>query len=182
MHGGLQGTLKKRVANGTPVDLATKYRFCREIADGMQHLAGHALVHRDLAARNVLLASGMVRVVRRLVLPRWGSIRSRLALGTYAPWGCIVRVEELAELKKIPTRKLLPLFLRCDQVCKVADFGLSRSVQQDDGSGDYYRSSGGNLPVRWTAPEGLSDLKVRCLAPRTGSFAPHPSVLPGIAT
>ena len=45
-------------------------------------------------------------------------------------------------------------------VCKVADFGLSRRVQTEDNSGDYYRSSnGGLLPVRWTAPEGLSDQK-----------------------
>ena len=84
-HGELQGRLQKTAANGTPFDLTTKYRFCQEIADGMQHLAGHALVHRDLAARNVLLASGMV--------------------------------------------------------CKVADFGMSRSMQTDDNSGDYYRSS-----------------------------------------
>ena len=51
------------------------------------------------------------------------------------------------------------VLLASGMVCKVADFGLSRSVQKDDGSGDYYRSSGGNLPVRWTAPEGLSDFK-----------------------
>ena len=59
-HGELQGRLTKNAANGTPFDLATKYRFCHEIASGMKHLATHALVHRDLAARNVLLASGMV--------------------------------------------------------------------------------------------------------------------------
>ena len=40
--------------------------------------------------------------------------------------------------------------------CKIADFGLSRSVKtEDDGSSEYYRSSNGVLPVRWTAPEGL---------------------------
>ena len=100
-HGELQGRLTKNAANGTPFDLATKYRFCHEVASGMKHLATHALVHRDLAARNVLLASGMV--------------------------------------------------------CKVADFGLSRSMRaddDDDDSGDYYRSSGALVPVRWTAPEG----------------------------
>jgi len=59
-HGELQGALKKRAADGMPCDLGFKYRFCQEIGDGMQHLAGHALVHRDRAARNVLLASGMV--------------------------------------------------------------------------------------------------------------------------
>eukprot|EP00051_Salpingoeca_urceolata_P024587 m.433669 g.433669 ORF g.433669 m.433669 type:complete len:2065 (-) comp20251_c1_seq2:318-6512(-) len=36
-------------------------------------------------------------------------------------------------------------------VCKIADFGLAR----DEGDDTYYRSSGGQLPIRWTAPEAL---------------------------
>ena len=44
-------------------------------------------------------------------------------------------------------------------VCKVADFGLSRRVQTEDNTGDYYRSTSGVLPVRWTAPEGLTSQK-----------------------
>ena len=44
-------------------------------------------------------------------------------------------------------------------VCKVADFGLSRRVQTEDNTGDYYRSSGGVVPVRWTAPEGMTAQK-----------------------
>ena len=102
-HGELQGLLKKRAADGEAFDLTHKYRFCKEIADGMAHLAQLAFIHRDLAARNVLLGSGMV--------------------------------------------------------CKVADFGLSRRVQTDDNTGDYYRSTSGVLPVRWTAPEGLTNQK-----------------------
>ena len=43
-------------------------------------------------------------------------------------------------------------------VAPVADFGMSRSVQEDEG-GDYYRSSSGIIPVRWTAPEGLTEQK-----------------------
>ena len=35
---------------------------------------------------------------------------------------------------------------------------MSRSVQEDEG-GDYYRSSSGIIPVRWTAPEGLTEQK-----------------------
>ena len=51
---------------------------------------------------------------------------------------------------------------------KVADFGLSRSLvaaDTDGGGGegghssDYYRSTSGILPVRWTAPEGLASQK-----------------------
>jgi len=39
---------------------------------------------------------------------------------------------------------------------KIADFGLSRET--DDNSA-YYKSKGGQLPVRWTAPEALEDRK-----------------------
>jgi len=42
---------------------------------------------------------------------------------------------------------------------KVADFGLSRRVQTEDNTGDYYRSSSGIIPVRWTAPEGMTSQK-----------------------
>ena len=102
-HGELQGLLKKRAADGDAFTDADKCNFCKEIADGMAHLAKHSFVHRDLAARNVLLGTGMV--------------------------------------------------------CKVADFGLSRRVQTEDNTGDYYRSSSGIIPVRWTAPEGMSSQK-----------------------
>lgn len=55
-------------------------------------------------------------------------------------------------------------------VCKVADFGLSRgcgSGDGDDASGqrresvseDYYKSSSGVFPVRWTAPESMETLR-----------------------
>ena len=39
--------------------------------------------------------------------------------------------------------------------CKVADFGLARDTAEDT----YYRSRGGQLPVRWSAPEALEDRK-----------------------
>ena len=34
---------------------------------------------------------------------------------------------------------------------QIADFGLSRDLRQDD----YYRSHGGKVPVKWTAPEAI---------------------------
>ena len=51
------------------------------------------------------------------------------------------------------------VLLGSGMVCKVADFGLSRQVQTEDNTGDYYRSSSGIIPVRWTAPEGISSQK-----------------------
>ena len=51
---------------------------------------------------------GLVRVASRSISPPWGSIRFRLALRTYAPPG--VRVVSQTKSRKIPTRKILPLF------------------------------------------------------------------------
>ena len=46
------------------------------------------------------------------------------------------------------------LLVSADFTCKVADFGLSR---EHDENSDYYESSGGQVPVRWTAIEALED-------------------------
>jgi ephrin-B len=35
--------------------------------------------------------------------------------------------------------------------CRIADFGMSRGI----GETDYYKSHGGKIPVKWTAPEAL---------------------------
>ena len=53
-------------------------------------------------------AGARVRVASRSISPPWGSIRFRLALRTYAPWG--VRVVSQTKSRKIPTRNILPLF------------------------------------------------------------------------
>jgi serine/threonine protein kinase len=47
-------------------------------------------------------------------------------------------------------------------VVKVADFGLSRSSKisgsdGDEGGAEYYRSTSGVLPVRWSAPEAMEN-------------------------
>ena len=42
-------------------------------------------------------------------------------------------------------------------VCKVADFGMTRGTKQGEFDGDYYRSKGGIVPVRWTAIEAMKD-------------------------
>ena len=38
--------------------------------------------------------------------------------------------------------------------CKVADFGLSRSIRDKD-SDQYEQKTGGQMPVRWMSPESL---------------------------
>ncbi|GFO42406.1 ephrin type-a receptor 4 [Plakobranchus ocellatus] len=40
-------------------------------------------------------------------------------------------------------------------VCKVADFGLSREIESDTTDGAY-TTTGGKIPVRWTAPEAIA--------------------------
>ena len=50
--------------------------------------------------------SPFVRVTSRSILPPWRSIGFRLALHTYAPRGCIVRVVSQTKSGKIPTRNV----------------------------------------------------------------------------
>ena len=46
------------------------------------------------------------------------------------------------------------VLLSSDRQCKIADFGLSREVNNE-----YYRSRGGQVAVRWAAPETLDEHK-----------------------
>ena len=63
----------------------------------------------DAGGGNPLGFAIKARLASRSIPPRRRSIRLRLALRTYAPWG--VRVVSLTKSRKIPTRKTLPLFL-----------------------------------------------------------------------
>jgi serine/threonine protein kinase len=55
--------------------------------------------------------------------------------------------------RDLATRNVL---VGSDLRCKISDFGLAREVDEND---TYYRSRGGQLPVRWTAPEALETRK-----------------------
>eukprot|EP00039_Didymoeca_costata_P015839 m.274414 g.274414 ORF g.274414 m.274414 type:complete len:1312 (-) comp16288_c1_seq5:53-3988(-) len=51
------------------------------------------------------------------------------------------------------------VLLASGMVNKVADFGLSRGAEQHGSNDEYYRSSHGVFPVRWTSPEAMETLK-----------------------
>ncbi len=42
-----------------------------------------------------------------------------------------------------------------DRRAKIADFGMSRETN----AREYYKSKGGRLPIRWTAPEAIEEFK-----------------------
>ena len=48
------------------------------------------------------------------------------------------------------------ILLTEDFTAKIADFGMSRETKDDK---DYYTSKGGQLPIRWSAPECLEERK-----------------------
>ncbi|EGD73799.1 TK/RTKC protein kinase [Salpingoeca rosetta] len=48
------------------------------------------------------------------------------------------------------------VLLSSEMRCKISDFGLAREIEEDD---TYYKSRGGQLPVRWTAIEALEERK-----------------------
>ena len=37
--------------------------------------------------------------------------------------------------------------------CQIGDFGMARDIAGSGGGSDYYKSHGGIIPVKWTAPE-----------------------------
>ncbi|CAH0555194.1 unnamed protein product [Brassicogethes aeneus] len=46
------------------------------------------------------------------------------------------------------------VLLTKDKVCKISDFGLTRDIYEDNA---YFKRSKGRVPVKWMAPESLSD-------------------------
>ena len=145
-HGSLLDELKTRAAEGTPVTFASKMQMALDIASGMEHLSSLHFIHRDLAARNVLVADG----TSSAGVPRVASD------AVFAP--------------KHPTRQH-SYSEYSSLVCKIADFGLSRSSKissrggdaggDDDldgeisGRGSCYQSSKGVFAIRWTSPEAM---------------------------
>uniref|UniRef100_A0A3P8WKS8 Ephrin type-A receptor 8 n=1 Tax=Cynoglossus semilaevis TaxID=244447 RepID=A0A3P8WKS8_CYNSE len=46
------------------------------------------------------------------------------------------------------------ILVNSNMVCKVSDFGLSRVLEEDPDAA--YTTSGGKIPIRWTAPEAIA--------------------------
>ena len=82
-----------------------KFNEDDEAIDEKRRLVGVHIEDGEAAAREL---AKQVRVPSRSISPPWGSIRFRLALRTYAPWG--VRVVSQTKSRNIPTRNVLPLF------------------------------------------------------------------------
>jgi serine/threonine protein kinase len=55
--------------------------------------------------------------------------------------------------RDLATRNIL---LSDSLTCKIGDFGMARDIAGSGGGSDYYRSHGGIIPVKWTAPESLN--------------------------
>ena len=43
---------------------------------------------------------------------------------------------------------------------QIGDFGMARDIAGSGGGSDYYKSHGGIIPVKWTAPEVSSNRRL----------------------
>ena len=98
-------------------------KFCRQIAAGMVYLSQKGFVHRDLAARNILLDSAN---------------------------NCkVCKCFSLVRSHHLHCSQCTIAAFSSHYNSQIADFGMSRNVSEDC----YYITSGGRIPVKWTAPE-----------------------------
>ncbi len=125
-------------------------RFCQHVASGMEYLARKAFVHRDLAARNILVAQDKSCKVYEM---ENGS--------TWDPGG-FCPLQRGCPLSEVNYKSTCPLLgglsisvVEAEPVThpllslQIADFGMARDLENEQ----YYVSHGGQVPVKWTAPE-----------------------------
>jgi serine/threonine protein kinase len=100
------------------------------IANGIAHLHTNKIVHRDLAARNI---------VRVCVIPLHMSLCNHGMLYLSCP--CHNESCMMTRTAQLIMTPLTP---------KVADFGMSRVLDEDEQNNATYQKFG---PIKWMAPE-----------------------------
>jgi serine/threonine protein kinase len=134
-EGELLGMLKKAAAEGARVSLMDKMQMAREIAQGMDHLSKNHFVHRDLSCRNVLQAGGMCKIAD------FGLSRS-----SGHPKMSHGYPEKDTMMHRNPLRH-------------ASTASMASMLSYDEEHEDYYKSTAGVFPVRWTAPEAMESLR-----------------------
>jgi serine/threonine protein kinase len=80
------------------------------------------------------------------------SLRRQLVIASDCADGLAYLASRRFVHRDIAARNVL---VSSDKRAKIADFGLSRETN----ASDYYRARGGQMPIRWTAPEALEEGK-----------------------
>ena len=116
-HGDLPGIAKKLSLSQSDYDAYAAFWAGVDKADGF-FPAGQAV--RFLGSSGLPQAD-LVHAMSRSIPPPWGSIRFRLALRTYAPWGVRV-VSQTKSLKNTHPENITALFREQGKIWSLSDF------------------------------------------------------------
>ena len=151
---------------GYLVAVKVLHKTAEELAN-REALLAEASIMAQFSHRNVVRLLGVVTMGEPMLVVieycEHGSLDSYLQATQLEPvtllkiaYNCASGLAYLSSLKfihrDIASRNVL---IDSELTAKISDFGMSRETTQKD----YYRSHGGPLPVRWTAPEALEDHK-----------------------
>ncbi|MGH0164110.1 UNVERIFIED_CONTAM: hypothetical protein FKN15_046483 [Acipenser sinensis] len=164
-NGSLDSFLRRHDGQFTIIQLVG---LLRGIAAGMNYLSDLGYIHRDLAARNILVNSNLVCKVSDFGLSRVLEDDPDAAYTTSRHDGQFTIIQLVGLLRGIAAgmnylsdlgyihRDLAArnILVNSNLVCKVSDFGLSRGLEDDPDAA--YTTSGGKIPIRWTAPEAIA--------------------------
>ena len=130
-------------------------------------LSKKAFVHRDLAARNVLVCNGdTCKVAYCYTHPSHLTIMSMFPFHNWFLSFLPNSTPYLHSSNPLPPTSFITGFMPTLSLTlllhnsspQIADFGMSRDLQDED----YYRSHGGKIPVKWTAPEVWAPPSSQC--------------------
>ena len=117
-------------------------RFCSEVALGLEYLTKKNFVHRDIAARNILLTDNCTCKVK--------PTHTHTHTHNFPPSHVLICFTQ--SFLHYTTYENIILPGEDCALCvslQIADFGMSRDLVEQD----YYHSSGGMVPFKWTSPE-----------------------------